>query len=114
MSAQISVGVVVGDATATVRGDFDDVPTRNPKTGVEAASVNDFKDCIIADRRWTRVVRGDITIMGPYESTAVARTSFATAPVVGNKLPIASIQRGGAEAYVVARVASGVDLETGA
>ena len=103
----------MGDATA-VRGDFDVVSTRDPATGAEAASVNDFKERIIAARRWTRVVPGDFTLMGPYESKAVALSTFATAAAIDIDLSIASIQRQGAKVYVVARVAAGVNLDTGA
>ena len=113
MSSQIYVGVVVGDAT-TLRGDFDVVSTRDPATGVEAASVNDFKARIIAARRWTRVVRGDFTLVGPYESKTAALGTFATAAIVDCDLSIAAIQRPSTEVYVVARVAAGVNLDAGA
>ena len=111
--SQISVGVAVGDAAA-LRGDFDVVSTRDPATGVEVACVNDFKERIIAARRWTRVVPGDLTIVGPYESKAAALSSFSTAACVDSDLSITSIQRLGAKAYVVARVPLDVNLDTGA
>ena len=112
MSFQISVGVAVGDAT-TLRGDFDDVSTLHPTTGVEVASVNEFKDCIIAACGWLHVRRRDFTLVGPYGSATVARSSFATAAVIDSDQPIKVFQSPSAKAYVIARVVSGVNLDTG-
>ena len=114
MLSRIYVGVAVGDA-ATLRGDFDDVSTLHPTTGVEVASVKEFKDCIITACGWLHVLRGDLTLVGPYDSAAMARASLAIAvDVVESSAPIASITRLNAVAYVVARVTSGINLDTGA
>ena len=114
MPSQISVGVAVGDATA-LRGDFDDVSTLHPTTRVEVSTVNEFKDCIIAACGWLHVRRGDFTLVGPYDSEAAARASLAVAvDIAEGRAPIARIKRLDAVAHVIARVASGVNLDTGA
>ena len=112
MPSQISVGVAVGDATA-LRGDFDDVSTLHPTTHVEVSTVNEFKDCIIAACGWLHVRRRDFTLVGPYGSATVARSSFATAAVIDSDQPIKVFQSPSAKAYVIARVVSGVNLDTG-
>ena len=97
-----------------MRGDFDDVSTLDPKTGIVVVSVNDFKDCIISACGWKHVRRHDFTLVGPYESKPLALRSFATATAVNNKLSVTSIQRESGEAHVIARFTPDVNLEAGA
>ena len=104
----------MGDEVTAIRGDFAVVSTLHPKTGVDVERVDDFKDCIISARRWLYVERLDITLMGPYETPEEARCKFAAASVVDCDKSVLAIQRVGAKSYVVARVASGVNMERGA
>ena len=76
-------------------------------SGAVAATVADFKACIIAARKWMNVEDVDITILGSWATDTDAR-AFASAPkIVSANAAIAKIELD-PEAYVVARVASGL------